>query len=357
MKYYRLDRILKTGALYNIIFGERSNGKTYAVQEYALKEYIEKGSQLAVIRRWRDDFIGKRGQMMFSALVENGVVKKLTSGEWTDIYYHASRWYLCRYENDKRIMSEEPFAFGFSVTAQEHDKSTSYPKVRTILFDEFITRTLYAQDEFVLFQNVLSTIIRQRTDVIIFMLGNTVNKFCPYFNEMGLKHISKMKAGDIDVYNYGDTGLKVAVEYTESNKRGKPSDVYFAFDNPKLKMITGGEWEIDIYPHCPEKYRPCDIVYKFFIVFDGNILQCNVLSTDTGNYLFIHRKTTPLKNYDEDLIFTLDISPKPNIRKNIMRPHDNIGKRIANFFIMEKVFYSTNEVGEIVMNYLNSCKG
>jgi hypothetical protein len=356
MKYYRLDNILKHGALYNIIFGERSNGKTYAVQEYALKKYLEDGSQLAVLRRWRDDFVGKRGQMMFSALVENGVVDKLTNGEWTDIYYHASRWYLCRYEGDKRITSEEVFAFGFSITAQEHDKSTSYPKIRTVLFDEFITRTVYAQDEFILFQNVLSTIIRQRTDVTIFMLGNTVNKFCPYFNEMGLKHISKMQAGDIDVYNYGESNLKVAVEYTKSNKKGKPSDVYFAFDNPKLKMITGGEWELDIYPHCPEKIRPCDVVFKFFIDFDGNLLQGNVISSELGNYLYIHRKTTPLKDCDTDLIFSLEISPRPNVRKNIMKPPDNIGKKIAMFFVMQKVFYSTNDVGEIVRNYLQNAK-
>ena len=356
MKYYKLDRILKTNSLYNVIFGERSNGKTYAVQLYALKRYVEDGSQLGLIRRWRDDFIGKRGQMMFSALVENGEVSKLTHGEWTDIYYHSSRWYLCRYEDDKRVTNEEPFAFGFAITSQEHDKSTSYPSIRTILFDEFITRTIYAPDEFIAFQNVLSTIIRQRTDVIIFMLGNTVNKFCPYFNEMGLKHVPKMQPGDIDVYNYGESGLKVAVEYTKANKQGKPSDMYFAFDNPKLKMITGGEWEIDIYPHCPEKYRPCEVVFKFFIVFDENILQCNVLSTDTGNYLFIHRKTTPIKDYEHDLIFTLEISPRPNIRKNIMKPPDNMGKRIANFFITEKVFYSSNDVGEIVRNYLMNCK-
>ena len=36
------------------------------------------------------------------------------------------------------------------------------------------------------FMNVLSTIIRDRENIKIFMLGNTVNKYCPYFDEMGL---------------------------------------------------------------------------------------------------------------------------------------------------------------------------
>lgn len=32
-KYYRLKNILQKNATYNVMFGERSNGKTYAVQE------------------------------------------------------------------------------------------------------------------------------------------------------------------------------------------------------------------------------------------------------------------------------------------------------------------------------------
>ena len=191
MKYYSLKKILQHNATYNVIFGERSNGKTFAVHEYGLKEFWEHGGQMAIIRRWQDDFIGKRGSTMFDGIVNAGVVERVTNGEWTGIYYFSSRWYLCRYEDGKRITMETPFAYGFAITSQEHDKSTSYPAVRTILFDEFLTRSAYIPDEFVLFCNVLSTIIRQRDDVKIFMLGNTVNKYCPYFKEMGMKHIPR----------------------------------------------------------------------------------------------------------------------------------------------------------------------
>ena len=122
----------------------------------------------------------------------------------------------------------------------EHDKSTSYPDITIIVYDEAISRDGYITDEFVLFCNVLSTIIRQRDDVVIYMLGNTVNKYCPYFVEMGLTDVKNMKEGDLQVYSYGDSRLKVAVQFTDSiSKKGKASDVYFAFNNPKLQMITG----------------------------------------------------------------------------------------------------------------------
>ena len=192
-KYYKLKNILSKNAVYNIIFGERSNGKTFSVLEYGIEQYYNTGKQLAIVRRWQDDFTGKRGLTMFDGIVSSGAVSRITEGAWTGVYYYGSRWYLCRYDDkNSRICDESPFAYGFSLTAMEHDKSTSYPGITTIMFDEFLTRSSYLPDEFVLLMNVISTIVRDRTDVKIFMLGNTVNKYCPYFTEMGLRHIKQM---------------------------------------------------------------------------------------------------------------------------------------------------------------------
>lgn len=355
-KFYRLDKILKMNAHYNVIFGERSSGKTFAVLEHGLKNYINDGKQLAIVRRWQEDFTGKRGQQMFDALVAAGRIEELTGGEWTNVYYWSSRWYLCRYEGNNRIQDERPFAYGFSVTSMEHDKSTSYPDITTVCFDEFLTRTVYLPDEFVLFCNVISTIVRHRTDVKIFMLGNTVNKYCPYFAEMGLKHIKDMKPGDIDVYKYGDEKLLVAVEYTAPNKAGKQSDVYFAFDNPKLQMITSGSWEIDIYPHCPHKYKPKHVLFTFFIWFDDQILQNEVILINNEMFVFVHPKTTELKNPDHDIIYYTGYDSRPNWRRNVLRPANEIDRKISRLFKEEKIFYSDNETGEVMRNYLQWCK-
>lgn len=356
-KYYSLNKILAKGAKYNVIFGERSNGKTYAVLKHGLEKYCNDGEQMAIIRRWQDDFIGKRGQTMFDNHVKNGEVSKLTKGKWSDIYYFSSRWYLCRFDPDtgKRIIDDTPFAWGFALSTMEHDKSTAYPNVTTIMFDEFLTRTTYLNEEFVLFMNVLSTIIRGRTNVTIFMLGNTVNKYCPYFREMGLRHVKEMKQGDIDFYTYGDTELTVAVEYTEPNKNGKESDHYFAFDNPKLKMITGGEWELDIYPHCPTKYKPADVRFTYFIEFDGTLLQCEVVALSDMTFTFIHQKTTPLRDTKHDLIYTTDFNARPNYKRNILKPTTPLEKKVLQYYARDKIFYADNEIGEVVRNYLLWC--
>lgn len=354
-KFYSLKNILAHNAQYNIIFGERSNGKTYAVEKYAIERAAKYGEQLAIVRRWRDDFIGKRGAAMFDALVANGEIERATNGTWSSVYYFGSRWFFCRYEEDRRITSETPFAYGFSISSMEHDKSTSYPGIKTVLFDEFLTRSAYLPDEFVLFMNVLSTIIRHRTDVKIFMLGNTVNKYCPYFSEMGLNHVKNMKPGSIDLYRYGESNLTIAVEYTKPNTKGKESDFYFAFDNPKLSMITGGSWEIDVYPHCPVKYKPNEILFTYFISFAGDLLQCEIVQHEDLFFTFIHRKTTELKEPDRDLIYSTEFDPRPNWARKITKPRSDIERKIAEFYIKDKVFYADNETGEIVRNYLQWC--
>lgn len=359
-KFYSLENIKKTGATYNVIFGERSNGKTYSVLYEGLKEYVKNGGQLAIVRRWKEDITGRRASDIFTALNSNNEVEKLTNGKYHGITYFASKFYLCNYdENGKPVYSLDTdcFAYTFALSETEHNKSISYPNITTILFDEFITKHIYLNDEFVLFMNTISTIVRQRTNVKIYMCGNTVNKFCPYFQEMGLTHILEMKQGTIDVYTYGDSTLKVAVEYCTNSQHRKENNFYFAFNNPKLNMITGGAWELDIYPHLPVKYQPKNIQFIYFIEFNGFLCQCEVVEINGEMFTFIHQKTTPLKDETNDLIYTLDFHYELNYNRNICKPLNTLQKRLLWFFETNRVFYQNNEIGDIVNNYLKLCKG
>lgn len=352
-KYYSLKRIKEIHAQYNMIVGERSNGKTFAILDEILQNYFKEHKQGAIVRRWQDDFKGKRAPAMFAPMVSERLVYKYSGGQWDRIDYRSGCWYPARYDEqtDTIVRGDEPIAYAFSLSSMEHDKSTSYPNITTILFDEFLTRGYYLVDEFVLFMNVVSTIVRQRTDVTIYMLGNTVNWTCPYFTEMGIKHIRDMKQGSIDVYEYGESGLKVAVEYCKSIADSKKSNVYFAFDNPRLKMITSGVWELDIYPHLPVKYLNKEIKGIFFICFEGDTLQCEVVQHNGHGFVYIHRKTTPIHDYDHDIIYSLNNDYRMNHYQSLIRPRDRISQTIAFLVKQNKVYYQDNEIGEIVRNY------
>lgn len=360
MKYYTTNKIDKKKSVYNVIFGERSNGKTYALLLKSIKAYFKTGAQFAYVRRWKEDITGRRAQRLFSGVNDNQEISKLSHGEFTGVHYWAGKFYLCTYDDNGKVIyrDSDVIGFTFSLSDGEHDKSTSFPNIQTVIFDEFLTNRLYLGDEFVLFMNTVSTIVRRREDVKIYMLGNTVNKYCPYFSEMGLDKIPQMEQGTIDVYRYGESTLKVAVEYCASidNKKDKPSNKYFAFNNPKLEMITGGSWELNIYPHLPYKYKPKDIMLTFFIEFSDNIYQCEVINIQETVFIFIHDKTTPIKNPDDHIIYSLEYSPKINYNRNLYRPMNKIQAKITQFFKHDRVFYQDNNVGDAINNYLKICK-
>lgn len=358
MKYYSLNKINKKDATYNVIFGERSNGKTYATLKQSLENYFDNGSQFAYIRRWSVDVQPKRMNNLFNAIIEDGYLEKLSGGKFTAIFYRTGRFYLCTYnDKGKPIYNENDIiGYAFSLSENEHNKANSYPRVTTIIFDEFLTSKIYLPDEFILFMNTVSTIVRQRTNVKIYMLGNTVNKFCPYFKEMGLTNILSMKQGSIDLYTYGESKLKVAVEYADSKKKFKKNNFYFAFNNPKLKMITGGAWELNIYPHAPVKWLPKNIIFTYFIDFNDNIYQCEIINKDTNVFTYIHEKTTPIKNPDKDIIYTLDYNPKINYNVNILKPLTDYQNKITWFYTHNRVYYQDNNVGDAINNYLKICK-
>lgn len=358
-KFYSLKNILEYDADYNIIYGERSNGKTTSVLDFALESYCNSGyiNELGIIRRQTEDFKGKKGQQIFEGVTKLDFVSKYTKGKYNSIYYYSQKWYLCFINsNGERVSTHtQPFAHAFAISAEEHYKMTSYPQIKTILFDEFLTRTFYLPDEFIKFQNLLSTIIRLRDDVKIFMCGNTINKFCPYFAEMGLTNIKKQKQGSIDIYTYGESGLKVAVEFSDFPGKKKASNKYFAFNNPKLEMIRNGGWEIDIYPHLPHKYLPKDVMFQFFIKFDGEYLHGNVISLEDNCFIYIHRKTTAVREDTEWLVYQQTPDFRNNYRVNILKPYARADIFIKELIVRKKVFYQDNEIGEIMNNYLKWC--
>lgn len=360
-KYVSLKKVLDKKAHYNLLIGERSNGKTTAALEEALRRFKKSGGEFVYLRRWDEDVKSKQMSKLFDSIVARGVITKIFGDQYNMMRFFRGAFYLAYVDDEGTITSSEtPCGYALSLTAKEHYKSISFPKVTTVVFDEFLTDKMYLPDEYMIFMHTLSTIIRsEREDVVIFMCGNTVNHYSPYFKEMGLTNIKNMQMGDIDVYTYGGSDLKVCVYFTDSVKGGKKSNVYFAFNNPRLNIITGkgNVWEMDIYPHKPEELTiaPRDILLYFFIVFEGDILQCEIIHYG-GLMVYIHRKTTPIQNPDKDIVFSPTSDSRPNYYRSLTRPVDKLSKKIISLFSASKIFYQDNEIGETVKNYLLNVK-
>ena len=54
--HYNIDKIDKLDANFNLIYGEKSNGKSYQVKhKKAVEHYLETGKRFILLRRWRED--------------------------------------------------------------------------------------------------------------------------------------------------------------------------------------------------------------------------------------------------------------------------------------------------------------
>lgn len=371
-KYYDIHPLLKLGdddkdIKYFLSFGERSAGKSYSTCKYIIENYIKNKKISGIARRWDDDWGQNVAKSYFDGLVHNNVIRTLTKGEWDNIVYYRHSWFLARYndEEDKIEKDATPFAYAFSLNTWEKTKASQYPDMNVLVLEEFITNTRYIgseNTEFQLFLNLVSTIVRDREDFKIILLGNSIAKYGnPYFICMGIEQrVHKMHPGEIVVFSNDSNKLKIAVEYTRPPEEGKKSDILFDFtDNAAARQITRGEWQIDAhYPSLPEgtRIKPMEIVFSYFLIYREHILQADIVLQGTKYYTYFHRKSTEIKDQLNDIIYDLEYHLEPNYRRDITHPSDDIGIKILDFFKKEQVFCQDVEVGEILYSYIESCK-
>ena len=72
-------------------------------------------------------------------------------------------------------------------------------------------------------------------------------------------------------------------------------------------------------------------------------------------FTYIHNKTTPLKNVEDDLIYSLDFNPSLNHSRSIFKPRNKLQSRVLWFFKHDKVFFQDNEVGDTISNFIKLC--
>lgn len=144
--------------------------------------------------------------------------------------------------------SSDIIGYCTSIDDSSNIKGVPYNDIDTIFFDEFLEYGAQIDDEISRFLNIISTIVRKRDNVEIFMIANTVTKFSPYFELFGIDP-KKLKMGEIAYMKHAN-GVSCAVEYCESKNiiNGiKARNKYIGFDNNATSnMILYGEWEYEV---------------------------------------------------------------------------------------------------------------
>lgn len=233
---------MQTGSGIYVIYGMRSNGKTYAVKQFIidqLKDALASGSKngrFMYVRRKHTHIVRTKMRKLFEDISDQAE-NELNS----PIFFSSEKQFFIETEK-----GQETVGYVGSVEDAFDLKGIPFNDVNTIFFDEFLDYE-YFEDEKEKFIHLLSTITRRREDVTIFMVANTVAKASPYFELLKINP-NKIKPGDIAVIEHR-AGARIVVERTSAPGENHASleqkkNKYIGFDESEaVRMVLLGEWE------------------------------------------------------------------------------------------------------------------
>ena len=199
--YYDYNKILSYNAFINFLIGERGVGKTYGASKFVIKQFINKGEEFVYIRRYKSE-LAKAVPEFFKSIIANDEFPnhKLTT------------------KGNKFIIDDKIAGYSFSLSTAQSLKSTNFPKVKNIIFDEFIIeegQNHYIKNEVENFLGMIESISRMK-DVRIFMLANAVTITNPYFIyfDINLPYNS-------DIKTYRDGLILVQYMYNKEYREAK----------------------------------------------------------------------------------------------------------------------------------------
>lgn len=184
MNFYSLQKVLSYNVPVNVIITERGYGKSFSVKDYVIKQYKKNGSQFAYIRRYDNEL---------KSVFEHTSMK--ASENKKDFFDDLKPFYpedVLEAKNRKFYINNECFGFAKRMTEAQDLKSSTFTNVKTIIIDEYPIekgKRYYLPNEGMILMNIFDSIIRNRSDVKIFILGNAVEglEYCPLFLFFGLQ--------------------------------------------------------------------------------------------------------------------------------------------------------------------------
>lgn len=354
--YYNLDEIDSKNAQINLIYGERSNGKSYQVKhKKAINPYIEsitdsinERKRFMLIRRWKEEIKPEKIEQYFLDVD----IYKLTEGKYNCLSLYKGKIWLSNYnpEGKPQIKRGDYIGYVVALSTEQTYAGASYLDVENMIFEEFMARGSYLPHEPDKLMNLFSTVDRKRGTTRLWLVGNTISRVCPYIEEWGLHEIlSEQKQGDINVIDiptgfYDEEGkeetIKLALEYckstgTSSHVIGKHKD-----------MLNQGAWQSDPQPHLPLSYNEYDVMFRMMFKYGSFKFIAEYLFDNVKEYCwYIYPYKGEIK--DDILVISDEVKLDRHWQRNVYNIDiDNITlKRLLNTFRENNIFYSSDLCG------------
>ena len=334
-QYYDISRILDTKAQYMILLGQRANGKSYQAKKTVIDNAYHNDRKFVYLRRYKADIKTKAVESYF----EDMPFSKLTKGEYEGVIAWNGRLYFSQLNEKGEHVKAKEIGWYCALNEYERYKSQTFVDCDYIIYEEFITDSVYITDEPRQLQQFVSTVARHRQLTVI-LVGNTLSRVCPYFHEWCLEGVLKQKQGTIEIYHHhvGEDVIDIAVEYCANAN----------FDNKMFfgqtsKQIVSGEWDTTDVPKLPRKQNEYEMVYELLVEYQKFqfVLSLMVEPIKGGVIVFVYPFTGNRKILRK---ITQEFSDNPFISARLdttKRPEYLINECFRN----GKVCYSDNLTG------------
>ena len=368
---YNLDNIDKEGAQINIIHGKRSNGKSYQVKHKKgvnkyffgenpryytnykdknkiIEKVLEKGTRFILLRRYKDEITTANVEQYF----DDVDIMKITDNKYNCVVAYKGRIYLGNYNaEESKTLKGDYIGYYRALSQEQVYAGNSMLDVTDIIYEEFVSRTAYLSNEPTRLMNFYSTIDRGRGTTKLWLVGNSITRVCPYFNEWELSDMMRnMKQGDIKT-KWIPTGeidedgipvmIKLAIEHCEN-----VGGTNYVIGN-HADMLNKGEWQSDPQPHLPKSYNCYKMLYRIMFhyqafKFVGEFIQDK---ENRETCWFIYPYDGEIK--DNILVFSDIVKQSPYWQRDIYNPlikSDRL-KDLLKTFRESNIFYSDDLCG------------
>lgn len=178
--------MLSRGADFNFVIGQRNAGKTYAAKEKALINNIQDGDEFCYVRRNEEEVAAVKNTLFDDIAHKFNVQVKVNGFRY--MIRDAPPEDIEDYDKWSRETPYRPFGYIIALSDQQAFKSASFPRIKTIIFDEFIIENLrkrYIPNEPDMLISLAFTIARDRK-IRVICLSNAGYLSNPYFQYYGV---------------------------------------------------------------------------------------------------------------------------------------------------------------------------
>lgn len=175
--YYSFDKIMSYNATYMFVVGARGLGKTYGAKKFVIKDALRNGNQFIYLRRYKTELLG-RGTFFADIAHEFPTHDLRVNGSMAEAAPITTR--------TEKKRKWEVIGYFASLSTAQTQKSVAYPKVKTILYDEFIIEKgalHYLAREAKILNDFFSTVDRYKDKTRVIFMANAISIDNPYFLE------------------------------------------------------------------------------------------------------------------------------------------------------------------------------